>query len=199
MIELIGQIFCRPQIVNRVAHRPMLWRDHHLALHQAARRAFGIGQRLLHRHPVGHLKRVKDLFLPFRFQILKDINDIIGVERANRLGHHRIGQGVDHLFADRPIQFRQHIAINPPRPKRQKCAAVMGVDLFQKVGDVGGMQRGHQPGQPAYVTCFHGMQNRGHAVGVHLILVHDGQILVHRRTPAFQCLAKLFSAKQGGI
>jgi hypothetical protein len=130
MVELIGQAFCRPQMVNRVAHRPMFGGHHHLALHQPPGGPFGIGQRLLYRDPVGNRKRAKYLFLPFRFKILKDINDIIGVERTNRLSHHGIGQGVNHLFADRPIQFRQHIAINPPRPKRQKRAAVMGIHLF---------------------------------------------------------------------
>ena len=55
-----------------------------------------------HRHSVAKAgtQRAQNFGLSGGVQILKDIDHIIGIEFAHRLGHHGAGQGFYHLFAD---------------------------------------------------------------------------------------------------
>ena len=77
-------------------------------------------------------------------QVLQDVDDIVGVQLAHRLGDSGARQGVDHLFADAFVQFRQHLAVDQRRPQRQQRPALRWADLFQQVGDVGGVQLAQQ-------------------------------------------------------
>jgi hypothetical protein len=67
------------------------------------------------------------------------------VELAHRLGHHLLGrQELHDLLAQAPVELRQDLAVDPPRPERQPRRPLTLGDLFQKVGDIGGVQRLHQ-------------------------------------------------------
>jgi hypothetical protein len=54
------------------------------------------------------------------------------------------GRSVDHLLAEALVQLRQDLAVDPLGPERQPRRPLAGGDLFQKVGDIGGVQRLHQ-------------------------------------------------------
>ena len=112
MIELGGQFGPVAQKVDRLSDSPVGGGGHHLALHQAAGGIFGIGQRLGDGGTVTVVKRAEDkLFLRF-FQILDDIDHIVGIQFADRFGQNLVRQRLDHLFADRIIQFRQDVAVD---------------------------------------------------------------------------------------
>ena len=116
MIELVRQPIGRAQEIDRLADGPVFGRNHHLALHQAAGRAFGIGHGGLDGDPVGVFQRVQDHVLLRLFQVFQNIDDIVGFQLAYRFGQHVARQEIDHLFADRVVDFRQDFAVDPARP-----------------------------------------------------------------------------------
>jgi hypothetical protein len=61
-----------------------------------------------------------------------------------RLGHHIVGQKTDHLLADVPVELRQHLAVDPASTRAPATRPLARGHLFQKVGDIGGVQRRHQ-------------------------------------------------------
>ena len=120
VIELIWQVFFLggAQMVDGLAHRPMLGRHHNLALHQTTGGVFWPVQRLFNGDPVGFLQRVEDGFLLRVFQIFDQVDDIIAVQLTHRLGQNLRRQDGDDFLADRLVEFRQNLAVEflPVKP-----------------------------------------------------------------------------------
>jgi hypothetical protein len=145
VVELLGQVgLVGAQVVDHLAHGPVLGRVHDLALHQAPGGFLRIGQRLLHRRPVPVVEPLEDRGGLLVLEVLEDVDEVVGIELAHRL-HDLLGrQELDDLLAQAPVELRQDLAVDPPRPERQPRRPLTGGDLLQKVGDIGGVQRLHQ-------------------------------------------------------
>ena len=160
----------------------MLGRHHHLALHQPPGRPLGIGQRLLDRGAVQLVQRVQNRFLLRLFQVLDQVDHIVAVQLAHRLGQDMRRQDGDHLLADALVQLRQDLAVAFAIIKPDQPRPVIGVDLFQQVGDIGLVQRLHQLDQLVAVVDVDGIENRRHRlavqrIGAVLALLLFGQVL----------------------
>ena len=88
VIELVGKVVAGPQVVDRLAHRPVLGRGHDLALHEAPGGVFGIGQRLLDRGPLGQRQRVEKRLLLGLLEILDQVARLV---RRAVADHHEAG------------------------------------------------------------------------------------------------------------
>ena len=132
VIELIRQIvFGRAaQMINRLPHRPMLWCRHHLALHQATGGIFRPGQGLLNRDAVCVFQHVQNGFLLVVFEVFNQIDNIVTVQLAHRLGQHLRGQNAEHFLAHRIVKFRQDLAIEFAVIEPHQAAPVERVDLL---------------------------------------------------------------------
>jgi hypothetical protein len=120
VVELLGQVgLVGAQVVDHLAHGPVLGRVHDLALHQAPGGFLRIGQRLLHRRPVPVVEPLEDRGRLLVLEVLEDVHEVVGIELAHRL-HDLLGrQELDDLLAQAPVQLRQDLAVDPPRPERQ--------------------------------------------------------------------------------
>ena len=119
MVKLFGQIFLPAQVINRLAHIPMLWRHDNFALHQTAGRFLWERQGLLDNNPFRIIQCVEDGLLLRLVEIFEKIHHIVGVQIAHRNGQLGRVQPIDDIFADAIVQLRQNIAINAVFPQAQ--------------------------------------------------------------------------------
>ena len=160
VIELLGQIVGRAQVVDRLADVPVLGGHHHLPLHQAAGGVLRIGQRLLDGDPVAVLEHLEDRLLLGLVEILEQVDHVIGFEFAHRVGQHLGVQGADHLLADRLVKLGQDVAVEFLAVELDQPHPVEGVDLLEKVGDVGRVQRLHQLDELLPLAGIDGKEDR---------------------------------------
>jgi hypothetical protein len=202
VIELVRQLVGLAQEIDRLAHRPVLGCHHGLALHQAPGGVFRIGHRLFDRHPVGILQRPEDHFLLRRIQVLQDIDHVVGLKVAHRLGH--------HLARQKPRSPPRGSPRRSPTGSRRRSRATTAspappsaADLFQQVGDVGGVQRLHQRVDRRRVARFDRRQNGVDPGLVQNLFVASARssAMTHpvrcRLRPIAATLAKRVSGKQG--
>ncbi len=138
----------------------MFGRHDHLALHQAPGGEFGIAQRLSHRRRVTGFQRVEDRVLLVAFQILDQVDDVVGVQLAHGIGQDRGRQRGKDLFAQRLVEFGQDLAVEFAVVEPDQAHPLEPADLFEKVGDVGGVQRLHQLDKLVPVLDIHRVENR---------------------------------------
>ena len=180
VIELVGQFGrFRAQEVDGFAHAPEFGHAHDLALHEAAGGIFRVAQRLFDRGPVGIVQKVENRrLLVLVLEVFEQVDHVVAVEIAHRLGQHRRGQKLDHILADALVEFRQHLAVDALGPEQKQCFAFGMGHLFQKVGDVGGVQRFEQRFDPRgiarvqrleHVIVKRGVQRVGVLVQVRLL------------------------------
>ncbi len=180
MVELLGQVVLSPQVVDGVSDGPVLGRDHHLALHQASGGILGIGQRLLDRDPVDHVQRLENGFLPVLVEIFDDIDDVVRFELAHRLGELFRGQRLDDLFPNVLVDLRQNLAVDQLGGEKDELAPLLGLDLFEKVGDVGGVHRLEESGQARLVALLDRFENLRDGPVVQGIVLVDRPLLLLR-------------------
>lgn len=101
--------------------------------------------------------------------VLDQIDHVVAVEVTHRLRQHLRCQHRDHFVADALIQFRQDVAVELAIIEPDQPRTVIGVDLFQKVGDVRRVQRIHQFDQLGLILDVDRIQNRADRFAVQLI------------------------------
>ena len=157
VIELVGQPFLAAQKVDGLAHSPVFGGGHHLGLHEAAGRIFGIGQRLLDGGTVGFVQRRQNRLLLGRLHVLDQVDDIVAVHLAHGLGQHLMGQLLDDLVANGLVDLGQDLAVDLAFIEMQELAPARGRELFDQVGDIGGMDRVQQRVQRRGVIFVDGL------------------------------------------
>ncbi len=160
VIELVGQILLGAHEVDGRAHREMLRHRDDLALHHPAGGFLRIAQRLLDGDPVRRLERLEDLFLLRLLQILDQVDDIVAVQIAHGVAQHVGRQQTDDLLADRFLKLRQDLPVEIEVVELHQPAPVIGADLFEKVGDVGRVQRLHQLDELFAIARVHRIEDR---------------------------------------
>ena len=168
MIELIRQVFFGggAQVVDHLAHRPMLRCHHDLALHQTTGRVFRIVQRLLNRDPVGIFQGTQNGFGLRILKVFDEVDNIIAVHVAYSIRQHFGRQNGNDFVADRFVELRQDFTIKLTVIKPDQLGPLERADLFQKVGDIGRMQRFHQLCQLGGVVDFHRIKDGRHSLFV---------------------------------
>ncbi len=166
VVELIGQILVGAQVVDGLAHGPVLRHRDHLALHQASGGILGIAQRLFDRDPVHGRQRVEDRLLLRLFEILEKVDDIVRLEFADGLGEDLGGQAGDDVCAHAFVEFAEDLAVEFAAVELDQAPALTAFELFQEVGDVGRVQRLHQAGQKRRVACLHGLAHSADGLAV---------------------------------
>ena len=175
VVEALGQPLLGAHEVDGVADRPVLGRDHDLALHQPPGRILAVLQRRLDRRPVRLVERPQDPLLLRRVHVLGEIDDVVGLELRHRRRQHVVGQLGDDLVAHPLLELRQHPAVELLAPEPDQRLALGPADLLEQVGDVGLVQRLQERHQPVVVAGLDRVEDRPH----HL----RGQRLVRGRPP----------------
>ena len=141
VIELFGQIVLRPQKINRLSNVPMIRCHDQLALHQATGGFLGIGQRLFDHDAVVVVQSVQNGFGLWIVEVFDQVDNVVGFQIAHGLGQNGGLHRTNHVFAQAFIQFGQDLAVKlGPVQAHERVAIIVG-QLFNKVGDVSGMQR----------------------------------------------------------
>ena len=86
VVELLGQVLGGAHEVDHLADRPEGRRLDQVALHQSAGRVFRIGQRLGDGEPLAGIERGQHLAALFLLEVLDQVDDVVGLELARRLG-----------------------------------------------------------------------------------------------------------------
>ena len=87
---------------------------------EAAGGEFRIGQRLLHGDPVVDLERSEDRLLLCAFEILDQVDDVVGLQFAHRLGQ-RLGRERCDPFGGLRMRMTMRVSYNC-EPKRALIA-----------------------------------------------------------------------------
>ena len=140
-----------------------------LALHETAGGELRVGQRLLDRGPFAFRKDVQDRCLLRRVEVLDQVDHVIGIELADRLGQHLRREDADDFLAQRLVEFREDVAVHLVPVKPDQPHPVVGVHLFQKVGDVGRVQRLHELDKLLPVVGVYGVQNPRDGLAVEVV------------------------------
>ena len=170
VIELFGQRLAGAQEVNGLANIPVFRRHDNFALHQAAGRLLGVGQRLLDSDAVTILQHIENDILLLRAQILDQVHNIVGFQLAHRISQNFGAQLVQNILADALIQFGQDVAVKVAVVQRDQIPPVIGRDLLQKVGDIGCVERLQQRAQAGLIALPHSRQNRSHIAALKLVV-----------------------------
>ncbi len=195
VVELLRQVVLRhpAQMVDRLAHGPVFRRHHQLALHQPAGGVFRVAQRQSHGVPVGLAERAEDRGLLMLLEILDQVDDVVAVQLAHGVGQHFGMQDADDLLADRLVELRQDVAVELLAVEPDQARAVVGRHLFQKVGDVGGVQRLHQFDEPVAIVDLDGVEDGRDDLGIQGIVIpgfflplQDLRVFYHRLSPVLQ-------------
>ncbi len=201
VVELVRQRVCHAQKVDCLPHRPVFGGNHRFALHQTPGGVFGIGHRLFDGHPVGFGQRGQDHALLRCVEVFQNVDDIVGFQIAHRLGQDVARQAFDHLFPDRVRDFREDLAVDLMRPKPDQRAPVRPADLFEKVGDIGGMQGVKKGVDGGRVPGRDRLQHRLDPILIKDILVGVRQMIRHAApqnlAPMPGTLPKALSLQQG--
>jgi len=168
VIELVRQVFLGrgAQVINRLAHGPVFGGHHDFALHQTTSGIFGIGQRLFDSDPVRIFQGPQNGLGLRILKVFDQIDNIIAVHVAHGVRQHLGRQNRNDFLADRFVELRQNLAIELAVIEPDQLGPFKGADLFQKVGDVGRVQRLHQLCQLGGVIDFHRIENGRHGLFV---------------------------------
>ena len=137
VVEALRQPLLGAHEVDGVADRPVLGRDHDLALHQAPGGVLVVLERALDRRAVDVVEHPQDALLLGRLHVLGEIDDVVGLEVLHRPLEHRVGQLGDDLVADALLELGEHRALDVVAPERHQRRALGPADLLEQVGDVG--------------------------------------------------------------
>ena len=114
---------------------------HDFHLHQAACGFLRIGERLFDNKAITGVQRIEDLILLGLIKVFNQINNIIRLKIAHRIGQFSRAERVNHFFTQVIAEFRQDIPVHSAFPQGQQIGAVTLINLFHHVGDVSGVQR----------------------------------------------------------
>ncbi len=169
-------------MIDGVAHGPVLRRGYNLALHEPSSGIFRIAERLLDRGTVDLIERFEDRFLLGFVKILENVDDIVRFKFADGFSQNLRLKRLDHLIANVVVDLRQDLAVDVFARQLQDRGPVVGIDLFEKVSDVGRVQRFENLGQTRVVTGFGRLDGCGNnAVLQHIFVfgvVRGGSYLV---------------------
>ena len=140
IVELLRQILGCAHEVDHLPNGPEGRRLDHLALHQPSGAFLGIGQRLCDGGTFGRLERIQHLALFAFAQILDQIDHIVGLELAHRLGQLGRGEDFQQLVTHPFLDFRQDGIVELGPDQIDHPAPVLGRNLFQQIGRVGCVQ-----------------------------------------------------------
>ncbi len=113
-------------------------------LHQTAGAVLRVGERLLDEGAVLGRDGVQDFPLVVGVQVLDDVDGVVGVHPADRLGDVGDADVVDQPFEDGLVQFGEDRGVQPVAQDVDHGDAIVRGQALQMVGDVGGVQRLHQ-------------------------------------------------------
>ena len=159
---------------------------HHFDLHQTAGRFLGVRQRLFNGDPVGDAKRIENGLLLCVIKVFDKVHDVVAFHLAHGLGQFQWRKALDHFFAQAFFEFGQDFTVHPAAPKLQKRTAVTPIYLFQKVGDISGVQRVQQVVNRCRIAQLDSLQHRVHnTFGQALAVVFDVGQIFHLAPPIF--------------
>ena len=115
-----------------------------IAAHQAAGGLLGIGEGGLDRDPVFHLDFGQDRALVRLVQILDQLDGIVGFQLLDDLRDAGGGQRLHHLFAHVVVEFGNHVRRHQIGNRPDQLIAFVALQQFEKVGDIGRVQRLYQ-------------------------------------------------------
>ena len=129
------------QVIDQVADRQVFRHGHELAAHQAPGGFFRIGQRAFDRGAALRLHFGKDRALVGRIEILDQLDRVVGLQLVGNQRHRVGGQRLHHFLADPVVQLGDHFAGHQVADRDGQVGAFVGVEQFEEVGHVGGVER----------------------------------------------------------
>ena len=146
-------------VVDGLAHGPVRGRGHHLAAHQAAGGVLVILQRGLDGDAVAVVEAFEDLGLLLFLKVLDEVDEVVGLHLLHGGGEDLAVEHLEDLVADAFFQFVEDIAVEIRAPDVEELLALGTGDLFQKVGDVGFVERFEQFDQLVGVLGLHRLED----------------------------------------
>lgn len=168
-----------------------------LALHQAAGRFLGEGQRLLDRGAIVRVERPEHFALIRRLHVLDDRDRIVGIEFRRDVGDFLRLEAVDQILADIIVHLGEHVGVEQIGQRLGERPAILVRGEFEQIGDIGGMERFDQRARRVIVAGLDRVEHRTHEFGLQPVVlvqlirdviefggaVHGRQIgLAHRLT-----------------
>ena len=176
--ELVGHLVARlAQEVDDLADGPVFGHRDEVALHQAARRFLRIGKRFLDGGTLVCGERAQHFGLVGLVHVLENGDGIVRLHVRDDIGDLARLQLVDQRLADDLVHFRDDVGVEHVAERGGKRLALLGLDLFDEVGDVGRMQRLGQFLHARGIAC-------GERLG-HLFDEGAGQLVVFQRFGRF--------------
>ena len=178
--------------INGLAHRPEGRDRHHLALHQAARAVFGVGQSLLDQRAIADGNGVQNLLLIVFLQILDDLDGVIGLQFGDGGSRFLDTQFLDHVIENLVIQFGQNVGVEVLAQNFNQRPPVIRLQAFKKVGGVGRVQQFQKRADTFLVALFQRLDDVMFEIGINAVddffrhgLAHNfrGLVLRSRHNP----------------
>ena len=139
--EFRGQIIMFAQIVDQLPDIHMFRHRHQIALHDPAGGFFRIGQGRLDDRAIFGIQFGQNGFLFAFLEIFNNRNGIIGLELFSQIRDLSGLKYFDQIFPDVLVHFRKHIRTDQiAQGCGQRCALVF-VDQFEQIGNIGVVQR----------------------------------------------------------
>ena len=76
--------------------------------------------------------------------VLDEVERVVGVELLDRRGDDRVGQRLHQCVAHRLVEFGQRFDVEAAAQRSDEAHAVILLQRFDHVGEVGGMEIAHQ-------------------------------------------------------
>ena len=146
VVEVVRQVVRLAQVVDGLSDRPEgRYRDE-VALHQPARAVLGIGEALFQRGAQRGGDRLHHPALPGLVERGDQEQRIVGLETGDRAGKAPGSETFGDVLENRVVELGHDFRRKGGRQDIDRRRAMVGVQLFEKVGRLGMVKGGDEPG-----------------------------------------------------
>ena len=139
--EICGQILMVAQIVDQLTDRHMFRHRDQLALHDPACGFVRVRKCVFDCGTVFWVEFGEDGLLVLLLHVLDNRDGVISVELSGEVGDKCGWQRIDNILADIIVDFGQHLGAHQVAKCQRQFTALVARGQFEKIGDVGFMER----------------------------------------------------------
>jgi hypothetical protein len=169
------------QEIDQVAHCEMFGESHEVAAHQSPGGLFGIGQRGFDRRAVFGLHFGENGLLVVLVEVFEHRDGIVGIEPLGDVGNSPGIEVLDKQFADMIVELGDDLDAHQVGNGAGEGAALVAVDQFEQVGNVGWVERLDQVIDPVRLARIQRITHAAHEFGLERVFLFVEHLLETRR------------------